>query len=584
VPLTHSLTLGARKHVRESLPSRDRKGAGQAFSFLLASALVFGPTCFAADQKCEESITASDGFQVRSWQVQTRWGATAALSSAITSDHAYSPDKVSKAVEEVRNALLPQLDFDLASHGGFSILFVSSCVEKVGGNQVDVVITPYMIRVDLIKIGSNILPVPHFNKPATLAPKPSLLARFTPNLGVDNDRREGTSANLAFSTDLLDLFANKSVADKLLLDGSGSKAFDNDFYKSDVKLSYSHAPVASNAPQIQFLSTFASEHQPRGNDDYLENALRFGGQILLSPRTGVFRKVLMGGNYRWSSNRLYSSTSPAVLTSENGFEFRSLADARIAGGMARFAGWFDGGSPSRMKDAYQRGVVFAGYARDIPVAQNQTFGVETLFGAGHTWGSAPQYARFFGGNQQTNFLYDSLGSTSLASMPLGPILRSYGIAQFGAGGTSFWNFNLNVSVPVPKLSTPLIPAVDTPIGPLSGLIKRQAVNSAKSFLTSFYKSQGADDKKAAAQADADLREIKPAVNYLADYANLFALKPLFLYDVGGLSGQKRQAIGGGIQFTLVVARFEAGYMRTINPLPHESSGNFVLRLTFENLF
>ena len=43
-------------------------------------------------------------------------------------------------------------------------------------------------------------------------------------------------------------------------------------------------------------------------------------------------------------------------------------------------------------------------------------------------------------------------------------------------------------------------------------------------------------------------------------------------------------MGGGIQFTVVTARFEAGYMRTLNPSSGDDRGNFFLRLTFQNLF
>jgi len=136
---------------------------------------------------------------------------------------------------------------------------------------------------------------------------------------------------------------------------------------------------------------------------------------------------------------------------ENGLEFRGVTDARLLGGMARFAGWLDGGFLSSAS-SYQRGVAEVGYARDIPAAHNQTFGVEALFGAGHIWGAAPRYARFFGGNQGGNFLYESLDSIRLASVPVGPLLRSYGTAEAGAGASGFWNFNLNVSNPLAKLS------------------------------------------------------------------------------------------------------------------------------------
>jgi hypothetical protein len=44
------------------------------------------------------------------------------------------------------------------------------------------------------------------------------------------------------------------------------------------------------------------------------------------------------------------------------------------------------------------------------------------------------------------------------------------------------------------------------------------------------------------------------------------------------------ALGGGLQFNVVVAKFEAGYMRTVRRLPGDERGNFVVRLVFERLF
>ena len=53
---------------------------------------------------------------------------------------------------------------------------------------------------------------------------------------------------------------------------------------------------------------------------------------------------------------------------------------------------------------------------------------------------------------------------------------------------------------------------------------------------------------------------------------------------GSLDNRTRFAVGGGLQFTMVVARFEAGYLRTVRRLEGDSHGNFILRLVFQNLF
>jgi hypothetical protein len=86
------------------------------------------------------------------------------------------------------------------------------------------------------------------------------------------------------------------------------------------------------------------------------------------------------------------------------------------------------------------------------------------------------------------------------------------------------------------------------------------------------------------------KEIKPTIDFIADKANIYALKPIVMFDAArinapGASGNRtRYAIGAGLQLTVVIARFEAGYMRTIRREEGDSRGNFVMRLVFQNLF
>jgi hypothetical protein len=46
----------------------------------------------------------------------------------------------------------------------------------------------------------------------------------------------------------------------------------------------------------------------------------------------------------------------------------------------------------------------------------------------------------------------------------------------------------------------------------------------------------------------------------------------------------RIAVGGGLQLTVVVAKFEVGYMRTVRRAPGDQKGNIVMSLVFQNLF
>ncbi len=86
------------------------------------------------------------------------------------------------------------------------------------------------------------------------------------------------------------------------------------------------------------------------------------------------------------------------------------------------------------------------------------------------------------------------------------------------------------------------------------------------------------------------KEIEPIIQFISRRANIFAVKPLVMLDaaqLGGVEGEGRRirfAAGGGLQLVVVIARAEFGYMRSLPSIPGESKGNFVFRLTFQNLF
>jgi hypothetical protein len=87
------------------------------------------------------------------------------------------------------------------------------------------------------------------------------------------------------------------------------------------------------------------------------------------------------------------------------------------------------------------------------------------------------------------------------------------------------------------------------------------------------------------------QEILPITNFIADHANIFAVKPLFMFDVANLglsggnnNGRTRYGIGGGLQIDVVLARFELGYVFALNRAPGDTSGNLVGRLVFRRFF
>src|SRR5262249_24371925 len=107
-----------------------------------------------------------------------------------------------------------------------------------------------------------------------------------------------------------------------------------------------------------------------------------------------------------------------------------------------------------------------GYQSELGKTE-RTVRLEMLVGAGRAWGRLPAYARFYGGSGLSDFLYETPLAPNMETLPGGPLLGGFVRAQAGArndahellGGNSYWHFNLNVTIPLPKLSCPLIPAI-----------------------------------------------------------------------------------------------------------------------------
>ena len=55
-------------------------------------------------------------------------------------------------------------------------------------------------------------------------------------------------------------------------------------------------------------------------------------------------------------------------------------------------------------------------------------------------------------------------------------------------------------------------------------------------------------------------------------------------DRGISSGETWLAAGGGVEVTIVIAKLQVGYMRTISGPTFGSRGNVFVRLVFQNLF
>jgi hypothetical protein len=468
---------------------------------------------------------------------------------------------------------------------------------------------------------------------------------------------------------------------KLLLNVKGRKSLNKDYYDTATALELSRTMPTNLLQRFAVDAQFDASRLPQGAADFLRNAVSVGAGADLHLVKGPIQLVSLGARYRWSRNRFTGVTGsiPPETSTENGFEARAAIDGVIKQGLFRTAVWFDRATLDHARGSYTRAAILAGYGKDIPIphrkdysrkitvdgndcyaiyAQDpikseQTIGFEVLAGAGRASTATPEYARFYGGSELGSFLYDDLSSPDLSRAPFGPILRASKLTQAGVfagdgpqrGGTSYWHANVNLSIPVPRLSYPLIPQdwvttkVVRPDDPenlagipagqrvcvnLRQMIKNAVRVSGKELLIAqlsrdklseqqkdALRLQGLPDLTAQRQAELRAaldayaknkitaaeqvnelfgREIFPITDFIADHANFFAIKPLLMFDVGrnrlrgAIDDRTRIDAGGGLQIDLVLARIEFGYVAALRPLPGDGRGNFVARLFMKRFF
>jgi hypothetical protein len=494
---------------------------------------------------------------------------------------------------------------------------------------------------------------------------------------------------------------------KLLARIRGRKSLTEAFYDTSSGIAFTRTNALSKIQNLALEAKLDAKNVPQGSGDYLANAGKLTFSTEFHSNSGAIKLLEVAGGYRWSRNRFFSGNAsvPNVFSTENGFEGRAIADGLLGKGLMRAAIWFDGGSLDRNRGSYQRAAFLFGYAKDFaiprkkdfhlinpsdlsepcwtsypdlkqpkdpnkkPVSRKneQTVGFEMTLGAGHVWGSTPEYARFYGGSPAGQFLYDELSAQSITAFPAGPIIRSLPQGQAGvatsasnldSGGTSYWHANVSVSIPIAAWSSPLIPfewvsasakkskpptGVDdrrdedkesdghVPDVPGGAIICRDLKSTIKTLVgvsgVTLLVAQEArdlltdDEKKAlrfpndpnatpeqlasaalAQQRYDELRdkirptvktmfdqEILPITNFIADHANIIAVKPLVMFDVAhlalqGTGANTRYGVGSGLQIDVVMARFELGYMAALNRMPGDPRGSFVGRLVLRRFF
>jgi len=627
---------------------------------LTAAACLFVAPVATKAQQCADE-TDVQGHTVHSIRVQSRFNRVPDKLKQKLAAHrgeSYSTDKGTQYAREVKEYIASEATevddaLGLTRLKKFSIRagLYTWCLERIPDAQcradipgashcIDIVIRSKAIQLDMLDVGGNLLPIPRSNRLNFYREIPAPLVALNPAFVLTNDRELGVAPGFSISTDLLNLNKDLELAkaapanpDELRLNLQASKSLNEPFYDTRGTLSYRRNRAGKTIESAWIGAWFEATRSPRAEQDYFRTAGSLEGGIGLRPTGSVLNRLNFAGGYRWSDNQFFN-----IDQTEHAFHGRVVADARIAGGFARGAAWADGASTN--SSSYQRLSAAVGYEKELVVGENKAVGLELILGGGKTFGAAPSYARFVGGTWAGNFLYDSIESPVLGLMPAGPLIRSGGRGQIvvrdpsGAptGANRYWHANLNLSIPIPGLARPLIPAdVISERTDSAGVVHRTTLKDAlKSQVNNgkilFIKARARQrltpeqqealsfdesdpltpeererlrlataayqqaQRDIAPEADRLWKEITPVTNFIADQANLLSIKPMFMFDAArlyaenGLSPRARFAAGGGVQLTVVIARFEAGYLRALDAEPGIPRGNFVVRLVFRNLF
>jgi hypothetical protein len=548
-------------------------------------------------------------LRVRYVKVEGRW--TDHLPLPLAVGDRLTREKLSAALNALRDAVTSSSNtsYGLRSKGEVGVLYIDVKYDTTPADgTVGVIFRPYYIDISLVQVGNNVLPIPRSPWPTLYQNVPEPLLALNPTVGLSYDRVFGSAISGSFGGDLVPLFSGSKTSEanhQVDLRAEGTKSLEESFYRADGGLRYTLHRNSSFLEELAFSADFDGLKEPLGGSEHTRNAgvATLGLKLKLAPNT---RLSIDAGYRRTSDSFVDGDASLETNTTANEQTAHLLLDTipPSINGFLRVAFWEESGWQIGSGDSYHRFVGRLGYEKEIAVAPNQTIGIEIVAGGGRASDNIPSYSRFFGGNASGQFLYDNPNSTTLMNMPSGPIIRSLGENEArlrGAngrsiGGDTFWHVNLNVTIPIPAWSMPLIPNELTDIPDANGnpisikqLLRRQIDVTGPSMLAAVLQQQGLSAAEATRQAKQILQEVTPATHFIIDEANLYSIKPLLMVDAAGLSAQGGSsetwlAVGGGVQLTVVTAKFEAGYMRTLSGPAFGQEGNAFVRLVFQNLF
>jgi hypothetical protein len=572
---------------------------------ILLVCLFISFNCLCQRNSCIE-INPDESFTVHSVRIIGRWipeELKRKVVDLIDAGQAFSNSKVSAAqllisneAKKSENIFPPQL----AGAVAVSLITVNYC--SAGTKEVDIVFYAHYLRIDMISMGNNLLPVPRSPKLSFYDKIPRSLLVANPVLKFSNDRRYGSSLGIQTLTNLLHPeLPGTSKKLRLNLGIEARKSLVNSFYHLGGNLELDKPSVGNNLGWGIGIN-YHKKQEPIGIGEWNSGNFMLQGMLQGPIKFSFLKKYMTGAGFRSLENVFDTATSGKDKNNEKGYGFFLVTDGVFKKKLTRLGIWFDYGSPES-KSSYQRVASRLGFNSSINISKDSHQQLDLELGAGAGWsnGSLPVYHQFFAGNSNQSFLYEPLGSNRIRTMPAGPLVRSIGesegVLQAGniQGGTSYWHLNLNLSIPIARWSRPLIPAIvinEETGATLQTKLKSLAKGSAASGIAidlidnKGYPENDETDSIAEAMVE---KNIMPMIEFVTDKANLFSVKPVLLFDVASLKQQNIaqttwMAAGGGIQLTIVIARLQAGYMRTIHSSTGNRTGNFFMQFVFENFY
>ena len=546
------------------------------------------------NSQIETPAPGNEALRVSSWEIKGRW--LGPLNVPLALGDLWTPEKQTNVLETIAAALRPKSSgLTLLNQAGeFYVLYVDVLEKRNEAEQtVDLVFRPFFVHMSFAKVGNSVLPVPRSPFATDLKNVPAPLLALNPAFGLSYDRQFGAAVHASFASDLLALpdtlrqrLPDRPAPDHLYARFDGAKSFEQ-FYRTDISLDYLRRNATGWIRELMVAPYFRGNEEPLGEGVNVENS----GGITAGMQLRLAAHVRMGLATGYQHAQSDLDLAGSELESRNDIQpnqatFESLLPKPIRGFLRASIweenSWNNPGTDTRL-------IGRLGYAREFSLSPNQTIGVELISGAGKIWGDALTHRQFFGGNEPGQFLYDRMFAPSLRKTPTGPMIRSFGESEARqpgsdlTGGDGFWHANLNLTIPIPFFSFPLIPQEDDVRNKL-----KSGIRSGRNLLVAKLKQEGLSSEEARAEADRTFAEIGPATEFIINDANLYSIKPLLMFDAAGMDvpgdNPTWLAAGAGLQITVVTAKLEAGYMRTFSGPTFGDRGNVFVRLVFQNLF